>query len=629
MKHSCHFLILALLALGTPARAASTLYAATGYGPYKSTDSGSTWKQILVPPINPTIATLPFLRTLFIDPATPSTVYSLGATSTFGSNILIKSTDAAQTWSSFPEPDYLRNSEPDSFAIDPVTTNVMYVNAVLNGVMKSADSGLTWTQLTIVKPNRSPSGPAGVQPSIATVSTDPHNTGVVYALGPGTNSSGGNGYLLKSSDYGSTWSIVAETLDFSGRIYVDPVNSQVLYGSNTRGLFGSCPKSPTSGIECGLYKSSDGGQSWTPLGLPATAMSSLAFDATPGVLYAGTTPATITPTVMTSRDGGNTWTTVLQGTLVATPTVRADPSAPSTVFAMGIVQNTIHKSTDAGAHWTAVLLPQACDKVVNPICAHAPGLVDFLVAPPASAPPPPPAISANGVVSGASFKPGVAANSWVTITGTNLASQTGDWSNAVVNGKLPTTLNGVSVSMGGKAAYVYFTSPGQLNVLAPDVSPGPVTITVTTAGGTSSAFTATASQYGPAFFTWPDNQVVATRQDFSFAVKAGTFPGATTVAAKPGDVIILWATGFGPTNPAAPAGVAVPGDQTYATATAPVVTINGTPAIMFGAALAPGAAGLYQVAIQLPNTLADGDYPIQASIGGVPSPTGTILSVHQ
>jgi uncharacterized protein (TIGR03437 family) len=245
----------------------------------------------------------------------------------------------------------------------------------------------------------------------------------------------------------------------------------------------------------------------------------------------------------------------------------------------------------------------------------------------AAAAPPPPVVSS--VVNGASFQPGVAANSWVTIKGSNLASQTGDWSNAIVNGKLPATLNGVSVSIGGKPAYIYFTSPGQLNVLAPDLSPGPVTVTVTTSGGTSSGSTATASQYGPAFFPWPANQPVATRQDFSFAVKPGTFPGATTVAAKPGDVIILWATGFGPTNPAAPAGVAVPSDKIYGTATSPTVTINGSAVIVFGAALAPGSAGVYQIAIQVPNTLADGDYPIQASIGGVQSPTGIILSVHQ
>lgn len=241
----------------------------------------------------------------------------------------------------------------------------------------------------------------------------------------------------------------------------------------------------------------------------------------------------------------------------------------------------------------------------------------------------PPAPAITGVVNGASFQPGVAANSWVTIQGTNLASVTDDWSRSIVNGALPTSLDGVNVSMGGKAAYIYFVSPGQLNVLAPDVPPGPVAVTVTTAGGTSASFSATANTYGPSFFVWPANQVVATRTDYSFAVKPGTFAGATTVAAKPGDVIILWATGFGPTAPPAAGGVAVPGGQTYATATLPSLSIGNLPATVYGAALASGAAGLYQIAIQVPGSLADGDWPIQATISGVASPAGTILSVRQ
>jgi uncharacterized protein (TIGR03437 family) len=61
----------------------------------------------------------------------------------------------------------------------------------------------------------------------------------------------------------------------------------------------------------------------------------------------------------------------------------------------------------------------------------------------------------------------------------------------------------------------------------------------------------------------------------------------------------------------------------------PALTINGNPMITFGAALTPGSAGLYQIAIQVPNTLADGDYPIQATIGSAQSSARAVLSVHQ
>jgi len=240
-----------------------------------------------------------------------------------------------------------------------------------------------------------------------------------------------------------------------------------------------------------------------------------------------------------------------------------------------------------------------------------------------------PAISANGVVNGASFQPGIVANSWVTIQGAGLAPKTDDWSNSIVDGALPTSLDGVTVTMGGKPAYIYYISPSQLNVLAPDVPAGPITVIVTSSGVASAPFPTTASAYGPAFFAWPGNQVVATRTDYSYAVKAGTFAGATTVAAKPGDVIVLWATGFGPANPAPPTGVAVPSDKAYATGSLPGITIDNVPATVLGAALAPGSVGLYQIAIRVPSSLADGDWPIQALIGGVLSPAGTVLSVHQ
>jgi uncharacterized protein (TIGR03437 family) len=151
---------------------------------------------------------------------------------------------------------------------------------------------------------------------------------------------------------------------------------------------------------------------------------------------------------------------------------------------------------------------------------------------------------------------------------------------------------------------------------------------VTTSGGTSAPFAATAVPYGPAFFTWPNNQAVATRQDFSFAAKSGSISGAASAAAKPGDVIILWGTGFGPTSPSAPTGVPIPGGQIYSTGTLPFVTVNGIGATVYGAALAPGFAGLYQVAIQVPPGLADGDWYAQATMGGVQSPSGVILSVQ-
>jgi uncharacterized protein (TIGR03437 family) len=240
-----------------------------------------------------------------------------------------------------------------------------------------------------------------------------------------------------------------------------------------------------------------------------------------------------------------------------------------------------------------------------------------------------PVIDSTQVENAASFVQGVVAGSWLTIKGTNLSPVTDTWANAIVNGKLPTLLDGVSVMVGGLPAYVYYISPGQINVVTGSIGTGSVTVTVTNPAGTSPGVSATSLAEQPAFFEWPNNQPVATRNaDGSYAVAPGTFAGATTVAAKPGDVLILWGTGFGPTTPAAPVGQQVPASS-YPTATPLTVMIGATAATVYGAALSPGFAALYQVAIQVPTTLANGTYPIVATVNGASSPATVMLTVAQ
>lgn len=233
----------------------------------------------------------------------------------------------------------------------------------------------------------------------------------------------------------------------------------------------------------------------------------------------------------------------------------------------------------------------------------------------------------NGVVNGASFEPGIAPNMWVTIQGTSFTTGTGYWT--VTGGVLPTSVDGVSVSFGGLPGYVSYISPTQINVLTPaNLTDQFPMITVTNTIGTSVAATAFSQPEMPAFFIWPNNQVVATHEDFTWAVANGTFPGTTTVPAKPGETIILWGTGFGATTPAVPAGVIVPTDQTYSTVAFPTVEVNLVTAMVYGAALAPGFAGLYQLAFQVPPSLPNGTYQVFATIGA-PSGNVPMLTVAQ
>ena len=84
---------------------------------------------------------------------------------------------------------------------------------------------------------------------------------------------------------------------------------------------------------------------------------------------------------------------------------------------------------------------------------------------------PKPAIqSSNGVQNGATFENNMVAGSWTTIKGTDLAQNTRIWLGSdFVNGAAPTELDGVKVNIDGKPAAVYFISPTQINVQAPDL----------------------------------------------------------------------------------------------------------------------------------------------------------------
>jgi uncharacterized protein (TIGR03437 family) len=237
-----------------------------------------------------------------------------------------------------------------------------------------------------------------------------------------------------------------------------------------------------------------------------------------------------------------------------------------------------------------------------------------------------PSIGSAGVVNGGSFVPGISPNSWVTITGSNLASTTASWT--VTGGVLPTSLAGVSVSIGGLPAYVEYVSPGQINVLSPaNLTNTFPTVVVTNSVGSSAPATVFNNPYFPAFFTWPNNQVVATHADFTWAAANGTFSGTPTVPAKPGETIILWGTGFGPTTPADPPGITTPGTQTYSTTALPTISVNLVSATVYGAALAPGFAGLYQIAFQVPASLPNGSYQLVLAIAGATSSNVPMLTV--
>ncbi len=240
-----------------------------------------------------------------------------------------------------------------------------------------------------------------------------------------------------------------------------------------------------------------------------------------------------------------------------------------------------------------------------------------------------PVISANGVLNGASFGAPVEAGSWVTIEGTNLSTTTRTWAASDFTNGTPTSLDGVSVSMGGKAAFVYYISPTQINVQAPDFGTGSVGVTVTNSAGVSNTVNVTATNCAPAFFL-AGSYAIATHADGTLVAPVGKFTGSSPAAR--GETVVLWGTGFGPVNPAV-----VPGETSaqalgstvaYATLT-PTIMLGGVTMTVVATALNPSALGLYQVAVTVPASAASGDQAIVASVGGISSPaSGVLFSVQ-
>ncbi len=233
----------------------------------------------------------------------------------------------------------------------------------------------------------------------------------------------------------------------------------------------------------------------------------------------------------------------------------------------------------------------------------------------------------TSVANGGSFQPGLAPATWITIFGSNLSAITYSWqASDFVNGALPTTLQGVSVTIDGLAAYVGYISPTQINVLAPDdITVGPVQVQVTTAQQASSAVTVQENTFAPAFLTYNGTYVAAQHADYSAVGAPNLLPGVTTTPAQPGETISIYGVGFGPVMPPQPTGQLVTTAAPLANAV--TFTVGGETAQVEFAGLV--GSGLYQFNVTIPADLPNGDAAVAASIGGLATQTGALVTVQQ
>jgi uncharacterized protein (TIGR03437 family) len=241
-----------------------------------------------------------------------------------------------------------------------------------------------------------------------------------------------------------------------------------------------------------------------------------------------------------------------------------------------------------------------------------------------------PTIYSTGVVPIYSTSLDIQPGSWVSIFGTNLAAAPATW-----NGDFPTSLGGTTVMIDGKLAYLWYVGPGQINLQAPDDTPrASANLVVTTANGSVTTTTNLAPE-APSFSLLDGKHVagIILRSDGSGAYGGGTYDiagptgtslGYQTVAAKAGDQLALFGVGFGPTKPAVPAGQAYSG---AAPTTDPVkLTIDNMAVTPAFAGIV--SAGLYQINLKLPSGLGTGDVPLLATVMGVQTQLGVVLSVQ-
>lgn len=227
----------------------------------------------------------------------------------------------------------------DDIAVAETDPKTIYIGAAAGGLWKSTDGGMTWTSIFDSEPN----------PSVGAVAVAPSNPSIVWVgTGEANNrqsASWGDG-VYKSSDGGKTWSHMGlDDTQAIGRVVIDPTNPEVVYVAAVGHLWGPNP-------ERGLFKTADGGKTWNKV-------------------------------LFINNDTGVT-------------DVAVDPQSPTTLYAAayerrrtvwgfngGGPDGGVYKSTDGGANWTKLTtdLPSTGDvgRIAVAVYRRNPNIVYALI----------------------------------------------------------------------------------------------------------------------------------------------------------------------------------------------------------------------------------------------------------
>ncbi|HEV7551890.1 MAG TPA: hypothetical protein VGP65_09410, partial [Candidatus Angelobacter sp.] len=249
-----------------------------------------------------------------------------------------------------------------AMVVDPRNSLVVYAGAADGGVWKTTNGGQAWTSLT------------DFQPSLSTgsITLDPANPDIVY-VGTGEFNAG-DGYpgvgILKSTDGGASWTqmqgpFIPKNIGFRmPAIAVSPANSQIVLAA----AFG-----PNLAISGGVFRSTDGGATWTKVLSANLGATTVVFDPhNISVAYAGivNSDANGAQTIkfVKSTDAGATWSATglaqAAGTRVIATVAPTDSSVYVTYALPSGTQAKMFRSRDGGNTFTELgdtsICPNQC-----------------------------------------------------------------------------------------------------------------------------------------------------------------------------------------------------------------------------------------------------------------------------
>lgn len=267
------------------------LFAIAGGGLYKSTTSGNSWRAILVGDISSFVQ----------DNNYPDTIYASSW------EFFYKSTNAGESWQSFGI-----TIEAEVLALDPFDHQVLYASGP-SGLYRSNNEGLNWTRLR--------------SDQFKDIVFDHTQQGILYI--------GGEERIFKSINNGASWTRADAGLNGILQVLdIDPLASGTLFCGTTSGLF----------------KSSDGADTWMATNLKIPVLSIAIYQQNPKLLYACDQES-----LYKSNEGGVSWNKVMIIPSLTHPTfeigsVKIDPGNSNIIY-LTTTESGVLKSEDAGTKW--------------------------------------------------------------------------------------------------------------------------------------------------------------------------------------------------------------------------------------------------------------------------------------